>query len=220
MCLLQPSRRLEKGGNTSSPPEVSSELHTASKSLPAGGPNQEEETSSLSSFISSVVTLSSLSSLPSSSSASEVSSELTLEYLERTSKVSDGSEATENQTCAIEVVVGSSRSKRRWRAESNSGDPKTGSSRLKRRQKTAESDSDDPKTETSKRRGWSPEEVQAVEKTLMAFIGAGTVPGMLDCVACITASPKALKKRSWMAVKYYVKTRITEIQHESARKIN
>ncbi|XP_042269040.1 uncharacterized protein LOC121898198 isoform X3 [Thunnus maccoyii] len=166
---------------------------------PAGGPNQEEETSSLSSFISSVVTLSSLSSLPSSSSASEVSSELTLEYLERTSKVSDGSEATENQTCAIEVVVGSSRSKRRWRAESNSGDPKT---------------------ETSKRRSWSPEEVQAVEKTLMAFIGAGTVPGMLDCVACITASPKALKKRSWMAVKYYVKTRITEIQRESARKTN
>ncbi|XP_059198023.1 uncharacterized protein LOC131978403 isoform X2 [Centropristis striata] len=129
--------------------------------------------------------------------------------------------------------------KRRKETESDSDDPKTGpqrpnpgqqtpdepgsvepattgSSRSKERQQP---DNRDPKTETSKRRSWSLAEVHAVEKTLMAFIESGKVPGKTECVTCIKASPAALKKRSWTAVKFYVKNRITAIQRESARRI-
>lgn len=63
--------------------------------------------------------------------------------------------------------------------------------------------------ETSKRRRWSSSEVHAVEKTLMAFIVSGKVPRKSECLACIKASPEALKKRSWTGVKFYVKNRIT-----------
>lgn len=76
--------------------------------------------------------------------------------------------------------------------------------------------------ETSKRRSWSSwlsEESHAVEKTLKALIESGKVPGKSECVACIEASPEALAKRSWQAVKFYVKNRITAIQRESARRI-
>lgn len=55
-------------------------------------------------------------------------------------------------------------------------------------------------------------EVHAVEKTLMNFINSGKVPGKSECIACIMASPEALKQRSWMTVKFYVKNHITAIQ--------
>lgn len=71
----------------------------------------------------------------------------------------------------------------------------------------------------TKRRGWSFAEVNAVEKTLMAFINSGKVPGKSACISCIKASPEALKGRSWTAVKFYVKNRITAIQRASARRI-
>ncbi|XP_068581294.1 uncharacterized protein [Cebidichthys violaceus] len=100
----------------------------------------------------------------------------------------------------------------------DSVDPAITGSRSKKKQ-CPESNRGDPKTETSKRRSWSLNEIHAVEKTLMAFIQSGKVPGKSDCVACIKASPEALKKRSWTAVKFYVKNRITAIQHESAKRV-
>ncbi|KAF3855394.1 hypothetical protein F7725_023449 [Dissostichus mawsoni] len=73
--------------------------------------------------------------------------------------------------------------------------------------------------ETTKKRSWTHAEVKAVENTLMTFIKSGKVPGKFDCIACITASPEALMERSWTAVKFYVKNRITALQRESARRI-
>ncbi|XP_051812170.1 uncharacterized protein LOC110965813 [Acanthochromis polyacanthus] len=73
-------------------------------------------------------------------------------------------------------------------------------------------------TESSKRRSWTPAEVRAVEKTLKAFIDSGKVAGKTACENCIKASPQDLKSRTWTAVKYYVKNRITAIQRESARR--
>ncbi|XP_035862398.1 uncharacterized protein LOC116039306 isoform X3 [Sander lucioperca] len=116
--------------------------------------------------------------------------------------------------------IGSSTPKRRMQAvESDSDDdPKTGPVPSTSKRKETETDSGDPKTETSKKRSWSMAEVHAVEKTLMAFIESGKVPGKSECVACIKASPEALTKRTWTAVKFYVKNRITAIQCESARR--
>lgn len=62
------------------------------------------------------------------------------------------------------------------------------------------------------------DEVRAVEKTLMTFIKSGKVPGKAPCVACIKASPEALQQRSWTAVKFYVKNRITAIERESKKR--
>lgn len=44
-----------------------------------------------------------------------------------------------------------------------------------------------------------------MDMTLMSFIESGKVPGKSECVPCIEASPKALKNKSWTAVKFYVK---------------
>lgn len=73
-------------------------------------------------------------------------------------------------------------------------------------------------TETSKKRMWTPDEVSAVEKTLKVFIESGKVPGKADCMDCIKASLHQLKTRTWRAVKYYVKNRITAVQRESAKR--
>ncbi|XP_051258778.1 uncharacterized protein LOC127365084 isoform X2 [Dicentrarchus labrax] len=115
----------------------------------------------------------------------------------------------------------SSSKKRRQPVDADSDDPQTGSSRHKRKQKPGETDGDDgdSKRETSKKRSWSVGEVRAVEKTLKDFIESGKVPGKSDCNACIKASPEALKNRSWTAVKFYVKNRITAIQRKSAKRI-
>lgn len=61
---------------------------------------------------------------------------------------------------------------------------------------------------------WTSAEVNAVEKTPMSFIESGKIPGKSECVACIEASLKALKKRSWTAVKFYVTNRITAMQRK------
>ncbi|XP_051239268.1 uncharacterized protein LOC127353763 isoform X3 [Dicentrarchus labrax] len=125
----------------------------------------------------------------------------------------------------------SSSKKRRQPVDADSDDPQTdgfhsdnegvltGSSRHKRKQKPGETDGDDgdSKRETSKKRSWSVGEVRAVEKTLKDFIESGKVPGKSDCNACIKASAEALKNRSWTAVKFYVKNRVTAIQRESAK---
>ena len=66
---------------------------------------------------------------------------------------------------------------------------------------------------------WSSAEVKAVEKSLMAHITSGKVPGKAQCVACIKASPKELHGRSWTAVKFYVKNRISAIQREMAKRL-
>lgn len=73
--------------------------------------------------------------------------------------------------------------------------------------------------ETSKKRKWGVHEVKAVEKTLKLFMDCGKVPGKADCVACIKASPTALKDRTWMAIKFYVKNRITAIQREASKRV-
>lgn len=57
-----------------------------------------------------------------------------------------------------------------------------------------------------------------MEKTLKCFIKSGKVPGKSECVACIEASPEALKTRNWKAVKFYIKNRIAAIQRESSKR--
>ncbi|XP_077121903.1 uncharacterized protein LOC143784261 isoform X2 [Ranitomeya variabilis] len=59
---------------------------------------------------------------------------------------------------------------------------------------------------------WNREEVKAVEKHMIKFIHKCKVPGKNDCVACIAAEPSALKDRNWLAVKFYIKNRITALK--------
>ncbi|KAM4041497.1 uncharacterized protein ACNLHF_012512 isoform 1-T1 [Anomaloglossus baeobatrachus] len=59
---------------------------------------------------------------------------------------------------------------------------------------------------------WNREEVKAVEKHMIKFIHKCKVPGKNDCVACIAAEPFALKDRNWLAVKFYIKNRITALK--------
>lgn len=63
-------------------------------------------------------------------------------------------------------------------------------------------------------------ETRAVEKTLKSFIESGKVPGKADCVSCIEASPKELENRTWKAVKYYVKNKITALKRNSAKRLS
>lgn len=59
---------------------------------------------------------------------------------------------------------------------------------------------------------WSEEEVKAVEHKLMNYIRSGKVPGKDKCMECIEAFPKALKARTWDAVKYYVKKQNRQLE--------
>lgn len=59
---------------------------------------------------------------------------------------------------------------------------------------------------------WSEEEVKAVEHKLMNYIRSGKVPGKDQCKQCIEAFPKALKARTWDAVKYYVKKQNRQLE--------
>ncbi|XP_064176936.1 uncharacterized protein LOC135247427 isoform X7 [Anguilla rostrata] len=65
-----------------------------------------------------------------------------------------------------------------------------------------------------KRRSWVRPEVRAVEKHLMHFIQTYQVPGKDACEACIKAEPLSLKDRNWLAVKFYIKNRITALQRK------
>ena len=64
------------------------------------------------------------------------------------------------------------------------------------------------------KRKWGTNEVNAVEKHLNRFIKTCTVPGKKDCEACIKAEPDALKDRDWLAVKFFVKNRITALKRK------
>ncbi|XP_074528478.1 uncharacterized protein LOC141791734 [Halichoeres trimaculatus] len=77
-----------------------------------------------------------------------------------------------------------------------------------------------PSSDTSrrKRKMWTKEEVQAVEKKLMHSIKTGKVPGKVQCLECIHAFPEELKDRTWDAVKFYVKNRIDAWKRQSTKK--
>ena len=65
-----------------------------------------------------------------------------------------------------------------------------------------------------KRTPWSVNEIHAAEKHIMRFIQSWKVAGKADCVRCIEAEALALKNRDWLAVKFYVKNRITALQRQ------
>ncbi|KAG1945972.1 hypothetical protein F2P79_013622, partial [Pimephales promelas] len=54
-------------------------------------------------------------------------------------------------------------------------------------------------TSVPRKRKWSEVEIAAVEEKMMKFIHSGVTPGKVDCMACITAAPKALGERDWQA---------------------
>ncbi|KAG1959879.1 hypothetical protein F2P79_005997 [Pimephales promelas] len=56
-------------------------------------------------------------------------------------------------------------------------------------------------TSVPRKRKWSEVEIAAVEEKMMKFIHSGVTPGKVDCMACITAAPKALGERDWQASK-------------------
>ncbi|ROI26833.1 hypothetical protein DPX16_23851 [Anabarilius grahami] len=69
-----------------------------------------------------------------------------------------------------------------------------------------------------RKRKWSEVEIAAVEDKMMKFIHSGVTPGKVDCIACITAAPKALSERDWQSVKYYIKNRITAYERKATKK--
>ncbi|XP_064208087.1 uncharacterized protein LOC135263699 isoform X2 [Anguilla rostrata] len=83
-----------------------------------------------------------------------------------------------------------------------------------------EEECESPETEVTgkevqkKRKSWVRSEVHAVEKHLMHFIQTYRVPGKDACEACIKAEPLSLKDRNWLAVKFYIKNRITALQRK------
>ncbi|KAM4745267.1 uncharacterized protein FYW61_011665 isoform 2-T2 [Anableps anableps] len=62
---------------------------------------------------------------------------------------------------------------------------------------------------------WNEAEVKAVEKHLMSFIKKHKIPQKDDCVRCLEAEPRTLRKRSWKGVKDYVRNRITTLQRQT-----
>ncbi|KAE8295332.1 hypothetical protein D5F01_LYC06258 [Larimichthys crocea] len=62
------------------------------------------------------------------------------------------------------------------------------------------------------KRMWEKEEVAAVERHMMSFITSCRVPGKADCVKCLNVEKTALKNRNWLAIKFYVKNRITALK--------
>ncbi|XP_067307424.1 uncharacterized protein [Pseudorasbora parva] len=73
-------------------------------------------------------------------------------------------------------------------------------------------------TSVPRKRKWSEVEIAAVEEKMMKFIHSGVTPGKFDCIACITAAPKALGERDWQSVKYYIKNRITAYVRKTTKK--
>ncbi|KAI4898311.1 hypothetical protein NFI96_007494, partial [Prochilodus magdalenae] len=67
-----------------------------------------------------------------------------------------------------------------------------------------------------KRTPWTSNEICAVEKRMMSFIKSWKVPGKAECERCIEAEPLALQNRDWLAVKFYVKNRITALHKKWA----
>ncbi|XP_026187577.1 uncharacterized protein LOC113145275 isoform X2 [Mastacembelus armatus] len=65
-----------------------------------------------------------------------------------------------------------------------------------------------------KRRTWEKEEILAVERHMMFFITSCRVPGKQDCDKCLELEEKALKNRNWLAIKFYIKNRITALKNK------
>lgn len=65
-----------------------------------------------------------------------------------------------------------------------------------------------------KKRAWETEEILAVERHLKSFITTCRVPGKRDCDKCLEQEKEALKNRDWLAVKFYVKNRITALKRK------
>lgn len=63
-----------------------------------------------------------------------------------------------------------------------------------------------------KRKTWVKAEVDAIEKHLMRFIESRRLPGKAECVRCLQAEPEALKRRDWLAIKFYTKNRIAALK--------
>ncbi|XP_028328808.1 uncharacterized protein LOC114479350 isoform X2 [Gouania willdenowi] len=131
------------------------------------------------------------------------------------SESSGGKRKTPSSECGEDTLPSASSTPRRPHHVESDCDDAEGPSEAKRQ--TVTSITDDSEEESSKRRSWTPLEVRAVEKTLKLFLDSGKVPGKADCVDCIKASPQELKTRTWKAVKYYIKNRITAVQRESAK---
>ncbi|CAJ1081294.1 hypothetical protein F2P79_020338 [Xyrichtys novacula] len=64
----------------------------------------------------------------------------------------------------------------------------------------------------SKRKTWEKEEIAAVERHMMSFITTCRVPGKSDCDKCLSAEKTALRDRNWLAIKFYIKNRITALK--------
>ncbi|XP_076871541.1 uncharacterized protein LOC143521916 [Brachyhypopomus gauderio] len=75
------------------------------------------------------------------------------------------------------------------------------------------------KTATRKRKMWSVDEVQAVERHMKDFITSCHVPGKTACENCIIAEPLALKNRDWQSVKFYVYNRIMAQKRDVNHKV-
>ncbi|XP_034092633.1 uncharacterized protein LOC117559977 isoform X2 [Gymnodraco acuticeps] len=63
-----------------------------------------------------------------------------------------------------------------------------------------------------KKKLWEKTEIQAVEKHLMSFINTCRVPRKSDCDKCLKMEGEALKQRNWLAIKFYIKNRITALK--------
>ncbi|XP_042609868.1 uncharacterized protein LOC109047651 [Cyprinus carpio] len=68
------------------------------------------------------------------------------------------------------------------------------------------------------KRKWTEEEVKAVENKLSDCITSGRVPGKRQCEDCIRSAPVLLKHRTWEAVKFYIKNRITAFKRECEKR--
>ncbi|KAF3835905.1 hypothetical protein F7725_028463 [Dissostichus mawsoni] len=63
-----------------------------------------------------------------------------------------------------------------------------------------------------KKKLWEKTEIQAVEKHMMTFINTCRVPRKSDCDKCLEMEGEALKQRNWLAIKFYIKNRITALK--------
>ncbi|XP_077073859.1 uncharacterized protein LOC143738123 [Siphateles boraxobius] len=65
-----------------------------------------------------------------------------------------------------------------------------------------------------KKKNWQKVEVDAVEKQMMHFIETCRVPGKAACDLCLKSEPEALKQRDWLAIKFYIKNRISALKRK------
>ncbi|KAK1878135.1 N-lysine methyltransferase KMT5A [Dissostichus eleginoides] len=63
-----------------------------------------------------------------------------------------------------------------------------------------------------KKKLWEKTAIQAVEKHMMTFINTCRVPRKSDCDKCLEMEGEALKQRNWLAIKFYIKNRITALK--------